>query len=325
MKACVVTAFGGPEVLQVIAQPVPEPGAGQIRIRVHATSVNFADVMARQGRYHNGGQPPFVPGLDVAGTVDAIGPGVTEFKIGERVVAFPNGGSYKECTLADVGLAYVIPENLPWDTAAAMLTVCVTSYELLTKVTELAAGEYVLVHAAAGGIGTVAMQLAKHFGAGCVIGTVGSEEKVAVARQHGADIVINYSRQSFADAIMDATEQRGVDVILDSVAGAAFADNLRCLAHFGRIAAFGSATGRPGHVATTELHGSCRSVRGYSMGTTRRLRPDSLRKSAEAVLALAGTGKLAVPIGARFSVEEAAKAHALMESRASTGKILLML
>lgn len=323
MKALVVTAFGGADVLQVLEQPTPEPSEGQIRIRVKAASVNFADVMARQGRYHNGGHPPFVPGLDVAGTVDAVGVDVTTFVLGQRVVAFPSGGSYSEYTLADASLTYAIPDGLAWDTAAAMLTVSVTSYELLTKVTNMLPGEHVLVHAAAGGIGTVALQLAKHLGAGMVIGTVGRDEKVAVAKAHGADVVINYSNKSFADAVMAATDNKGVDVILDSVAGDAFADNMRCLAHFGRIAAFGSATGKPGHVATTELHGSCRSVRGYSMGTTRRLRPESLRASAEAVLVLATDGKLTVPISARYPFEEGAKAHEFLESRMSTGKILL--
>lgn len=323
MLALVVTAFGETDVLQVVEQPIPEPSEGQIRIRVKAASVNFADVMARQGRYHNASQPPFVPGLDVAGTVDAVGAGVTTFVSGQRVVAFPSGGSYSEYTLADVALTYAIPETITFDTAAAMLTVSVTSYELLTKVTHLLPGERVLVHAAAGGIGTVALQLAKHLGAGLVIGTVGRDEKMAVAKAHGADVVINYSHGSFADAVMAATDSHGVDVILDSVAGDAFSDNLRCLANFGRIAAFGSASGKPGYVATTELHGSCRSVLGYSMGTTRRLRKESLRASVEAVLTLAANDQLMIPISARFPFEEGAKAHKFLESRTSTGKILL--
>lgn len=325
MKALIVSAFGGPDVLKMTEQEVPAPGAGQIRIRVHATSVNFADVIARQGRYHNGGQPPFVPGLDVAGVVDALGEGVSKFAVGQRVVAFPNGGSYKAFTLADTALTYAIPDTLDWETAATMLTVSVTSYELLTKVTHLATGENVLVHAAAGGIGTVALQLAKHLGAGHVIGTVGSEAKISVAKQFGADTVVNYSGGTFADAVMQATDGHGVDVILDSVAGEGFAENLRCLAHFGRVAAFGSATGQAGQVATTDLHGSCRSVRGYSMGTTRRLRPESLRASAEAVITLAAAGQLKVPICASFPLEDAPSAHQMMERRASTGKILLTL
>lgn len=324
MKAVVVTAFGRPDVLRYVDKEMPVPGPGEVRIRTVATSVNFADVMARQGRYHAGGQPPFVPGLDVAGTVDELGEGVDAGWQGKRVVAFPSGGSYSEYVVAKVDLTYEIPENLDWHTAAGMLTVAVTSYELLTKVTQLAAGERVLVHAAAGGVGSVALQLARHLGASRVIGVVGSTKKMEFASTHGADVVIKAANGGFAEGVLEATERKGVDVILDSVAGDGFAENLRCLAPFGRIAAFGSASGKPGQVQTQELHGSCRSVRGYSMGTTRRLRPQTLRPSVDAVLGLAASGKLHVPVSARFPLEDCKKAHELLESRQSTGKIVLV-
>ncbi|SFV04753.1 quinone oxidoreductase family protein [Alicyclobacillus macrosporangiidus] len=325
MRAVVVSRLGGPDVLQVVEQPVPEPGPGEVRIRVAAASVNFADVKARYGNYHHAGAPPFVPGLDLAGTVDAVGEGVTGLAVGQRVMAFPKGGAYSEYAVAPAVLAYPVPDGVDLETAAALATVGVTAYELLTKVARLQPGETVLVHAAAGGVGTVALQLAKILGAGQVIGTVGSDEKAEHARRYGADVVINYSAGGFADAVLAATDGRGADVILDAVGGPAFADNLRCLARFGRLVVYGNAAGAYGQVDTAELHSTCRSVLGYSMGTTRRFRPEALRASAERVLELVATGRLQVPVCGRYPLERAAEAHTVMENRGTLGKVLLVM
>jgi NADPH2:quinone reductase len=282
-----------------------DPGASEVRIRAVAASVNFADIKARQGLYHNGGKLPFVPGLDVAGIVDAMGSDVTGLHIGQRVIAFPQSGSYSEYTIADRNLVYALPEEVGWEEAAAVPTVFVTAHQLLTTVTRLMPGETVLVHAAAGGVGTAAVQLARYLGAGTVIGTVGSDIKLDIARQYGADHVFNYARESFAEAVLKATYGRGVDIILDSVGGDEFAENFRCLAPYGRIAVFGNASGRYGAVSGSELHGSCRAVLGYSMGTTRRLRPETLLPSVTAVLELVRDKTLKVLIGARFALEDA--------------------
>src|SRR4051812_19022037 len=170
MKAIMVHAFGGPETLRIDEQPDPQPGPGQVLIRVAATGVNFADIMARLGRYHGGSPPPFTPGLDVAGTITAVGDGVRELQVGQRVAAFPAGGGYAEQVLADPLLVYPLPDALDFDAAAAFPTIGVTAYNLLTICGRLQPGETVLIHAAAGGVGTTAVQLAKHLGAGRVIG-----------------------------------------------------------------------------------------------------------------------------------------------------------
>lgn len=323
MKAIHVTEFGGPEVLRMVDIERPEPGPGQVRIKVLATSVNFADIMARQGRYHGAGNPPFIPGLDVTGSIDAIGPDTPGWQLGQRVVAFPASGSYAEYVLADAITTYPIPDAVSVEQAAAFPTVGVTSYELLSKVTQLQPGETVVVHAAAGGIGTTAVQLAKLLGAGLVIGTVSSQEKIEAAKEAGADIVINYVEDHFSDRVLELTHGQGANVILDSVAGPIFGQSLTCLARFGRIAIFGSSSGAPGHVETFDLHGSCRSVIGYSMGTTRRYRPQTLKPSVERVLSYLANGDLKMRVTASYSLDQVTIAQELVESRRSTGKVLL--
>jgi NADPH:quinone reductase len=324
MKAVVVNSFGPPEVLEYEDLPEPRPAPGQVLIDVAATGVNFADVMARRGRYHGGAAPPFVPGLDVAGTITAVGAEVSGLQVGQRVAAFPAGGSYAEQVLADPVLVYALPEGVDFETAAAFPTVGVTAYNLLTLVGRLAPGETVLVHAAAGGVGTTAVQMARRLGAGKVIGTVGDDAKMGLVRDLGADEVINYRRDDFAARVREVTGDSGADVILDSVAGPTFAASLTCLAPFGRLVVFGQASGEPGEARSADLYGLNRAVLGYSTGGYRRLRPAALRPAAEAVLGLLAGGEVRFVVGRRYSLAEAAEAHRFVESRESTGKILLI-
>lgn len=323
MKAMVVTSLGDPEVLQMMDLPVPEPGPGQVGIRVMATSVNFADVKARRGQYHGAGRPPFIPGLDVAGVVDRVGHGVSNLSPGMRVFAFPQGGSYAEYVVADEALVFALPQNIDWDMAAALPTVALTTYALLTQVGNLMAGESVLVHAAAGGVGTTAIQLARVLGASQIIGVVSRAEKVRTAQDAGADLVIDTSQRDFVRVVLDTTKERGVDVVLDSIGGTVSEASLQCLAHFGRLVHFGSASGQPGHIQVSDLHATCRSVRGFSLGTVRSERPALVAPLAASVLELVGKGKLTMCIGRRYSLAEAANAHRWMESRESIGKIIL--
>lgn len=323
MKAVWVTKIGGPDVLAVRDTAKPEPGPGEVLIRVHATSVNFADVKARQGRYHGATEPPFIPGLDVAGTVEAVGTGVVAIKPGARVMAFPRGGSYAEYVVASETLVFPIPDDVSLDVAAATPTVGITAYKLLHDVARLEPGETVLIHAAAGGVGTTAIQLARFMGASMVLGTVSRDDKKVVAEAAGADRVINYSQDNFVETIHEITLGRGVDVVLDSVGGPVAEQSLTALAHFGRLVHFGSASGRPGSMTVGDLHASCRAVLGFSLGTARAERPHLLKPAAEAVLSLLKTGALSMHIGRRYPLQEAAAAQTWMESRASTGKILL--
>jgi NADPH:quinone reductase len=323
MKAIVISEFGGPEVLKIVNVDTPSISTNQVLIRVEATSVNFADIQTRQGNYHAAGKPPIIPGLDAAGIIEAVGSDVQSFKVGQRVIAFPKTGSYAEYIAADENLTFAIPNNVDFRTAAASPVVAFTAYKLLADVGRVQPGETVLIHAAAGGIGTTAIQLAKLLGASCVIGTVGSESKVATALDAGADHVICYEKDDFAPKVNELTNGKGADVILDSIAGKVTEKSLDCLAMYGRLVNFGNASGDFGQFITKDLHASCRAVLGFSLGTTRNNRPELLRKPAERVMRYLAEGRLDMKIGKSFKMEEAAEAHRLVESRQSTGKVLL--
>jgi len=322
MKAVMVTAFGGPENMIVTDMVLPEISPRQVLIRVAATSVNFADIKARYGK-KGGGKLPFIPGLDAAGVVERVGAEVKHIQAGQRVIAFPGNGSYAEYVVADENLTFVIPDKMDFRTAAACPIVSFTSYKLLADVARVEQGETVLIHAASGGIGTTAIQLAKILGAGLVIGTVSSESKADFAREAGADHVICHQQEDFAARVGELTVGVGADVILDSISGRVTEQSLTCLAPYGRLVHFGNASGEVGNIRTVDLHASCRAVLGFSLGTTRDKRPHLLRPVAERVLPLVADGKLQIKIGRTFPLQEAAAAHEWVESRQSTGKVLL--
>lgn len=327
MKAIVVKQTGPPEVLKLQDVNKPKPADDQLLIRIEAISVNFADIKARQGQYHGvAADAAFTPGLDCAGVVVETGAQVKSFKVGQRVMAFPAGGSYAEFVVASENLTYPIPDGLSSETAAASLTVGITAYNVIHKMARLEKGETILIHAAAGGIGSTAIQLARLFGASKIIGTVGSDEKIDKAKSFGADEVINYRLEDFVEKVNDLTGGKGVDVILDTVAGENFEKSLKCLAPFGRIVSFGHANDGsvPGIAKTDELHSSCRSVIGYSTGTYRKNRPEFLREGAEKITEFLLQKQLEIVISKSFALEDAAEAHAHIESRASIGKVLLI-
>ncbi|HBZ83761.1 MULTISPECIES: quinone oxidoreductase family protein [Brevibacillus] len=322
MKAILVTQLGGPETMQYTDVDIPKISAAQVLIRVEMASVNFADIKSRYGK-KGAAKLPFIPGLDATGVIEEVGSEVKNLRVGQRVIAFPANGSYAEYVVADEALTFAIPDSISTETAAACPVVSFTSYQLLAKVARLAEGETVLIHAAAGGIGTTAIQLAKLLGAGRVIGSVGSAAKAAVALAAGADHAICHDTEDFVEKVRELTDGAGADVILDSISGRVSERSIECLAWYGRLVHFGNASGEIGQIRTLDLHASCRSVLGFSFGTTRKLRPHLLQDTARQVIDFLAKGQLDVKIGKVFSLEEAANAHAWVESRQSTGKVLL--
>lgn len=322
MKAMIVSTLGDADVLRQEDRAIPQPGTGQVLIRVKAASVNFADIKARQGEYHGASHPPFIPGLDAVGTIEAVGSDVSDLSTGVRVAAFPEGGSYAEWVVADRRLVYPLPGAMDWETAAALPTVAFTSYMLLARVGQIEPSETVLVHAAAGGVGTTAIQMARLLGASRIFGTVSRPEKRSIVDSLGAEAT-EYEDGGFHRYVNDRTQGRGVDVILDSIGGSVSEDSLKCLAKFGRLVHFGSASGQPGSIRVSDLHATCRSVRGFSLGTVRMTKPDMIRPAARTVFDWVSEGKLTMQIGRHYPLSEAAAAHRWMESRQSIGKIIL--
>ncbi|MDM5154652.1 zinc-binding dehydrogenase [Bacillus sp. DX1.1] len=322
MKAIVVTAFGGPEMMKYTEVDMPTINAKQVLIRVIATSVNFADIKSRYGKKGNG-KLPFIPGIDAAGVVEQIGSEVKNLKVGQRVIAFPLNGSYAEYVVANENLTFVLPDEVDFTTAAACPIVSFTSYNLLANIARLQQGETVLIHAAAGGIGTTAIQLSKILGDGQIIGTVGSKTKKKIALEAGADHVICYKDEDFVQKVNDLTNGAGADIILDSISGTVSEKSLACLAFYGRLVHFGNTSGDIGTFRTKDLHASCRSILGFSFGTTRKKRPHLLRHTAEQVFRYLSDGSLQMKVGKRFSLQDAGKAHEWVENRESTGKIIL--
>lgn len=315
------TRPGPPEVLVRSDRPLPEPGRGQLRFRTAFTSVNHADIKARRGEYPDRGFP-FVPGLDASGIVDVCGAEVEIFRPGDRVAAYTVGGSYAEYVLADERMCFLLPDGVSLEQGAG-IGVLITAYNTLTLAGRLAAGERVLIHAGAGGVGSALVRLAGALGAGEVFATVGGEEKAEVARELGADHVIDYRAQSFDEVIDELTGGVGVDLILDSAAGANAERGLRCLAPFGRLVIYGHTGGGEGSIGSRSLHASNRAVIGYSSGGFRRARPEMIGEAGKRIIELLAQDRVGVLLGGRFALEDAAEAQRLVENRASVGKILL--
>ena len=326
MKGIGLTQFGGPEVLHPVTLDRPVCGEKQVLIRTEGVSVNYADLQTRRGTYHAGGTVfPVIPGLDAVGRIEEVGPAVTSgLKPGQRVIAFPHSGTYAEYVTADETLAFPISEDIPLEQAIACPLVTFTSAMLLKKVAQLSAGEALVIHAASGGIGTTVIQMARRLGAAKIIGTVGSRRKAEAAMAAGADAVICLAEEDFPQRVLELTGGRGADVILDSLGGAYTNQGMDCLAPYGRMVVFGNASGSYSQLDTKLLHASCRSVRGFSIGSTRKLRPSWFADTAPDVLAAMASGSIHIPVAASFPLDEAAAAHALLETRTVTGKIILL-
>ena len=323
MKAMVVVQRNGRGELVLEDVPDPVAGEGQVAIRMEGTAASFGDIEMRRGNYHTPRKPPVIPGHDVVGTVAALGPGTAGFRVGERVTAISLTGTYAELVVAPAAITWSLPDEIDIISAAAFPTNGVTSYNLLTMAGRLAAGETVLIHAAAGGVGTTTCQLAKLLGAGTVIGTVGDESKADLARSLGCDHVILYRTEPIASRVMSITGGKGADLILDSIGGSVTEQNLACLAPWGRIVACGKSSGTAGQIPTDLLHAGNKAAIGYSTGGHRYERPEALRPAGDAVLGYLRSKQLKIVVSAQFPLTEANAALDLVASRKSTGRVVL--
>ncbi len=319
MKAVIQNEFGNADVLRFAEVDRPHIQEGEVLIRTAYTSVNYADIKKRNGAKGKG-KFPMILGLDAAGTIEEAGRD-SPFSVGDRVMAFPSAGSYAEYVKAKESLVFKIPDKLSFEKAAAMPTVSILSYLLIHEIGEVKEGDTVVVHSAAGGVGSMLVQMSKLAGAESVIATVGDLGKEEYVKELGADAVCTYD--TFTDITTDKTDGRGADVIFDSVAGEVTGKSMDCLALYGTLVQFGNSSGKAGVFKTSDVHSSCRNVKGFSLGTTRKYRPERLWPVAEKVLELFSTEKVKLPIARVFDLRDAALAHQLVESRQFEGKVLL--
>jgi NADPH:quinone reductase len=321
MRAIRIDAFGGPEVLRLADLPDPVAGNGEIVVRSEASGINYLDTYHRTGLYPN--PLPFVPGMEGAGVVTAVGPEVTLFRIGDRVAWTSAIGSYAASVKMPAEKAVAVPEGVELRTAAAVMLQGMTAHYLTTSTFPLAKGHTCLVHAAAGGVGLLLVQMAKQRGAR-VIGTVGGEPKAKLARAAGADEVILYRQEDFLAAVKRLTNGRGVDVVYDGVGKETALKSLDCLALRGMMVFFGNASGPVGPLDPLLL-----SQKGSLFLTRPTLfhyvaDRASLEARAADVLGQVAVKRLDVRIDRAFPLAEAAAAHQALESRQTTGKLLLI-
>ncbi|WP_019072352.1 quinone oxidoreductase family protein [Streptomyces hokutonensis] len=323
MRASAFKVTGGPEVLRLVDLPDPEPGPGEILIRVAYAGVNYGEIQHRLGDF---GEPDgeTVTGLEASGRVAALGEGVTGFSVGDPVTAYlPDGGGYAEYAVAPATFTFPLLVGLDLRTAGGAALVLTTAYGVLVGAARIAPGDTVLVHAAAGGVGGVAAQLARALGASEVYGTVSTPEKAEYARRSfGYDEV--FVREGFPEAVLAATSGRGVDIVLDPVGGPTRLASFEVLAPFGRVAVYGEAARHPDlQLPVLPIWKNNRTLTGYNIGDLARRAPDTVRTHALAALALAASGAVRIDVTEEYALADTAEAHRLLGEGRNRGKVVL--
>jgi NADPH2:quinone reductase len=313
VKAIQITEFGGPDVLQHAELPDPEPSDGEVIVSVARAGINFADTHQRHDDYLAPAQLPLIPGMEISGTTPD----------GTRVAALLPGGGYAELVAVPEPYLVPVPDEVSDDQAAALLLQGLTAWTTLKVSAHLEAGESVLVHAAAGGVGTLAVQLAKRMGAGRVIGIASSEDKRELAQRLGADATIDSHADDLEAAIHEANGGKPVDVVLEMVGGKAFEASYAALAPFGRLITYGIASGEPNDVRTERLMRDTRGVIGFWLIQMIAHRQDLLREGIGELLGAVASGQLEIVIGDTYPLSEAARAHEDIQARRTHGKLLL--
>ena len=320
-KAVRVHNYGGPEVLKYEDVEVGKPGPGQLRVRHHAIGVNYIDTYFRTGQYP-APSLPFVLGNEAAGEVVEVGEGVAGFKPGDRVAYVITLGNYAEERLADVKFVVKLPDGVDYDTAAAMMLKGMTVQYLLRRTFAVKPGDTILFHAAAGGVGLIATQWAKHLGA-TVIGTVGSKEKAELAKKNGCDHVILYREEDVAKRVREITRGEGVPVVYDGVGKATFQGSLDSLKPFGVLVSFGSASGpiEAFNLGILAQKGSLYVTRPTLM--THMAKRETLDEIAKDLFDVVGRGAVKIPIHSRRKLSEAEAVHRALEGRETTGATIM--
>jgi NADPH2:quinone reductase len=321
-KAVRIHAQGGPEVLSYEDVPTPQPKAGEVLVRQRAIGLNYLDVYYRNGTYAAPGFP-FTPGNEGAGDVVAVGDGVTEFRPGDRVAYAGSLGSYAEERVIEAKFLVKLPGGIGYDTAAAMMLKGLTAQYLLHRTFKVQPGHMILFHAAAGGVGLITCQWAKHLGC-TVIGTVGSRDKEGLARENGCDHVIFYREEDFVARVKEITKGELCDVVYDGVGKATFPGSLDCLKPFGMFVSFGSSSGPIDafNIGLLAQKGSLFATRPTLF--THIAKREILNQMAADLFAVVEDGHVKIPVHRHMKLSEAAEAHRVLEARATTGATVLL-
>jgi len=321
VKAIQFKEVGGPDVMKLVEVATPEVRPGMVRMRVHAAGINFADTFFREGNYLIKPKLPDTPGMEAAGVIDAVGAGVEGLSPGMRIAAV-GLKAYAEYALFHANQVIPLPDFVSFEEGAAFPIQTLTAWFMIHAAHHMTPGQTVLVHSAAGGVGIVAMQIAKAAGAR-VIGTVSSDSKFAIARQYGADEVINYETHDFAEEAKRLTGGKGVNLILDAVGKPTFDKGIACAAPFGHVILYGRAGGPPDKLDVFRLFEKSVKVSGFVLYTA-SANHDLMREGTAQSFALMKAGKLKLHIGKSFPLAEAPAAHRFIQSRGSVGKLVLI-
>jgi NADPH:quinone reductase len=325
-RAIQITAYGGPEQMHLVDLPVGEPGPGEIRIRHHASGLNYIDVYQRTGLYSN--PLPLTLGMEGAGVVEAVGAGVAHLRVGDRAAYASNPpGSYSERRVMPAKNVVKLPDNIAFDTAAGMMLKGMTAQYLLKKtlpVEGLHKGDQILFHAAAGGVGLIACQWAKALGLE-LIGTAGGAAKCALAKEHGAAHVIDYTSEDFVERVKTITGGKGVKVVYDSIGKDTFERSLACLRPFGLMASFGNASGPvpPFAIGSLGPKGSLYVTRATLF--THIATQEATQTMADDLFSVVSSGAVKIRIDQRYDLAEAAQAHRDLEARKTTGSTVFLI
>lgn len=310
-----MSEFGGPEVMQATEVPTPEPGDRQALIRVLGAGINYADTHTRTDDYHVSQPLPYVPGGEVVGIREDTG---------ERVLALCGSGGYAEYVPAPEAMTFPVPNDVSDGAALALLVQGVTAWHLLRRCSRMEHGESVVVHAAAGGVGSLAVQLARAWGAGRVIATASTEEKRALARELGAQAAIDSEPAGMRDRLREANGGERVDIVLEMAGGETFRQSFAALARFGRLVAYGNASREAAEVSSTAVQQRSRSVIGYWLVDCLTSPDELVREPLAELFELVHAGELSPVVGATYPLEDAALAHRHLEARRTTGKLVLL-
>ena len=320
MRAVQIHEFGGPEVLELISSPIPKPSAGEVLVQLDVAGINYSDISWRTGK--RGGSLPMVNGSEGAGTIAALGPGVKEFSVGDRIAYWnPAMGSYAEFATCPAFRAVKLPDDMDFGTGAALMLQGLTAHYLARTVFPVGDGHCLLFHAGAGGVGQILIQIAKAQGAR-VLTTVGTHEKAAYVREIGADEAILYNEVNFADAVRELTGGEGVDVAYDAVGAATWEDSINSLKPRGMVVYFGGASGPVPPFDTAILSRKSLTVSRPMLGNFVRDRAEIEWRAGE-LFELWQAGRMNIRVGNIYPLAEAAKAHADLEGRRTSGKLLL--